>query len=91
LSLLFFLSLGRLPAQSTDYIDSLQTELTQSQNTNHQSLILNELAWEYKFEQPDSARALLQRSIQICQTNDYPKLLGDAYNYAGTVEDIHGN
>lgn len=79
-----------LPAQ-TSLTDSLQREITQARDNQKKVDLLNDLAWEYKFERAEEARQLLQESILLAQKIGYPKGEAQAYNNLGVVEDIAGN
>lgn len=78
-------------SQNAGIADSLEQLLkTQKADTNRVNL-LNNLAWEYKFDQPDKARELLDSSIQLAKKLRFQKGQATALNFKGVVEDIHGN
>jgi len=60
-------------------------------SSTHRIELLNELAWEFKFDAPEQARALLSESAQLAQQIEDQKQLGNAFNYRGVIEDIHQN
>ena len=71
--------------------DSLEGLLkTQRPDTNRVNL-LNDLAWEYKFDDPEKARALLDSSVLLAKKLRFKKGEATALNFKGVVEDIHGN
>ena len=80
-----------LVAQEEQVIDSLERALVRSRMDTGRVLLLNELGWEYKFDDPDKARAYLDTSLLLARRLNFLKGIGDAYNYRGVVEDIHGN
>lgn len=79
-----------ITAQSV-YADSLTKALQHTPVSKHRIFLLNELAWELKFESPDSARSLLQKSLRDTEKLKDLKGKSDALNYRGVVEDIQGN
>lgn len=95
---LFFVVIGLLSgpfqmvslnAQNT-YLDSLFSELPKAVNDSNKVILLNEIAWELKFDYPDSARSYLKQSLGLAVDIGFRRGVGDAYNYRGVVEDIHG-
>ena len=72
------------------YLDSLLQELPQASNDSNKVILLNEIAWELKFDHPDSARSYLKLSLGLSIDIDFRRGMGDAYNFRGVVEDIHG-
>ena len=76
-----------LPAQPIDsLLQVLASEKTDTQRVN----LFNELAWELKFDAPDSARAFLDSALNLAKRTGFKKGEGDALNYRGVIEDIHG-
>jgi adenylate cyclase len=53
--------------------------------------LLNDLAWEYKINDPVKARNFLNKAITLAEKLNYGKGEGQAYNNWGVVETIHGN
>ena len=78
-----------LPAQQTK-VDSLFKELEAVQSDTQRVNLLNELGWTLKFDSPDSARLFLDSALYLAQRINFKKGEGDALNYRGVVEDIHG-
>ncbi|MGK0363156.1 MAG: adenylate cyclase [Saprospiraceae bacterium] len=73
------------------YADSLIRILPDAKLDTLKIFHLNELAWELKFDSPDSARLLLTQAYDLAEKLDYLKGKGDAMNFRGVTEDIHGN
>ncbi|GIV31508.1 MAG: hypothetical protein KatS3mg029_0859 [Saprospiraceae bacterium] len=71
--------------------DSLAKLLRQTPPDTNRVNLLNDLAWEYKFENPSRARSLLDSAIQLARALRFPKGEATALNFRGVVEDIHGN
>ncbi len=80
-----------LSAQEESYADELRRNLSRPAHDTLEVFYLNELAWELKFDAPDSSRMLLRRSIDLADKLDYQKGKADALNYFGVTEDIAGN
>ncbi len=72
-------------------IDSLKTGLKNSSNDTLRVLILNQIAWELKFSDPDSAREYINESQLLSNTLSYEKGKGDGFNILGVVEYLQGN
>ncbi len=70
--------------------DSLFHELKKAQSDTQRVNLLNELGWALKFDAPDSARFFLDSALHLAQSIHFKKGEGDALNYRGVVEDIHG-
>ena len=49
------------------------------------------MAWELKFDNPKQARVYLDSALILAQHLGFKKGEGNANNYRGVVEDIHGN
>jgi class 3 adenylate cyclase/tetratricopeptide (TPR) repeat protein len=73
------------------YAERLIRDLSTVKEDTTKVFYLNELAWELKFDSPDSARLLLTQAYDLAEKLDYPKGQGDAMNFRGVTEDIHGN
>ena len=78
----------QLHAQSST-LDSLLRVLDRSIPDTTRVLTLAEAAWELKFENPDSARCLLQDAICLSQKIGFVKGEATAFNYFGVLETIH--
>lgn len=83
-------SLLPLAAQSS-FADSLLQVLPSTAADTHKVHLLNDLAWEYKFEKPEEARQYLQQSINLAKKITFPKGEAQAYNNLGVVEAIAGD
>jgi adenylate cyclase len=83
---------GTIWGQALSVADSLSNLLEQSSEADTNRIIwLNDLAWEFKFDQPEQARTLLDSALTLSQSLNYQEGKADAYNYRGVVEDIAGN
>ena len=78
-------------AQPNALIDSLQQLLQNATNNETKVDWLNDLAWEYKFSDPQQARTHLDDAIALAVQLAYKKGEGQAYNNLGVVETIHDN
>lgn len=78
-------------AQENKLVDSLSIVLETVENDTNKVILLNDLAWELKFDNPQQARIYLDSALMLAQDLDFQKGKGNAYNYRGVVEDIHGN
>ncbi|MBR9921880.1 MAG: tetratricopeptide repeat protein [Bacteroidetes bacterium] len=77
-------------SQDESYSDSLGRVLKTAPPDSNRVKMLNELGWELKFDHPDSARKILGTSLELARSIGFPTGMGDALNYRGVVEDIHG-
>ncbi len=73
------------------YAERLIQDLSTAKEDTIKVSYLNELAWELKFNSPDSTRLLLSQAYDLSEKLDYLKGKGDAMNCRGVTEDIHGN
>ncbi|MFK7806546.1 MAG: tetratricopeptide repeat protein, partial [Saprospiraceae bacterium] len=89
--LCFFLYGITTTAQEQTITDSLQQLLQFAKKNTSKVDLLNDLAWEYKINDPDQARSLLNNAITLAEKLRYEKGKGQAYNNLGVVETIHGN
>ncbi|MAT53334.1 MAG: hypothetical protein CMN32_02555 [Saprospirales bacterium] len=93
--LLFLVACWVLPgvafSQNGSLADSLETLLQSQKPDTSRVNLLNDLAWEYKFDDPDKARAVLDSSISLSRRLQFKKGEATALNFKGVVEDIHGN
>lgn len=78
-------------SQSGNVADSLESLLSKQKQDTNRIQLLNDLGWEYKFDSPEKAKALLDSSISLSKTLHFRKGEATALNYRGVVEDIHGN
>lgn len=78
-------------AQSNPFVDSLLQVLPNAKLDSHKVILLNDIGWELKFDDPSAARIYLGSAMNLAQKLDYKKGEGNANNYRGVVEDIHGN
>jgi adenylate cyclase len=78
-------------AQDNQLTDSLSTILQAAKNDTNKVILLNDLAWELKFDNPKQARTYLDSALILAQSLNFKKGEGNAHNYRGVVEDIHGN
>ncbi len=86
----YMLSPFFLCAQSS-LIDSLSHQLPTTKEDSNKVILLNELAWELKMENPELARFYLDSALILANRLGFKKGAGSANNYRGVVEDIHGN
>ncbi|MEM9822769.1 MAG: adenylate/guanylate cyclase domain-containing protein [Bacteroidota bacterium] len=90
--LYLFLVVGPLAfGQDTELVDSLNQVLQTAQVDTHKVILLNDIAWELKFDDPQKARAHLKEAVSLSQQLNYPKGEAQAYNINGVVESIQGN
>lgn len=88
--MVWLLAILYLPAQQTE-ADSLLQLLEEEKSDTQRVNLLNELGWIFKFDQPDSARFFLDSALSLARHIGFKKGEGDAQNYRGVVEDIHGH
>ncbi|MCB0705948.1 MAG: tetratricopeptide repeat protein [Saprospiraceae bacterium] len=86
----FLLFSGWSTYAQQSYTDSLWRVIRAAPADSNQVKRLNELGWELKFDHPDSARQILSNSLQLARSLNFLPGIGDALNYRGVVEDIHG-
>ncbi len=79
-----------LPAQQRE-VDSLLEVLQGISEDTQRVNLYNELGWALKFDSPDSARLFLDSALALARRIGFKKGEGDAQNYRGVVEDIHGH
>ena len=85
-----FLLPGIFYAQNS-LLDSLLEVNENAPSDTNKVILLTDIAWELKFEEPESARQYLAQALQLAQQLNFTKGKGTAYNIMGVVEDIHGN
>lgn len=66
--------------------DSLARATTDTTRVN----LMNEIAWELKIEDPETARHTLQDAICLARQSGFRKGEATAFNYFGVLENIHG-
>ncbi len=82
---------GIVFSQENNVADSLLRQLKTAKNDTSKVNLLNDLAWELKFDNPQQAIAYLDSSLVLAQKSGFKKGEGNAWNYRGVVEDIHGS
>lgn len=87
--LLFLCFSTKISAQSE--LDSMKALLKDSGEDTTRVLILDDLGWMLKSENPDRARAYLQEAIALSEKLNYQRGLSKAWNDLGVVETIHNN
>ncbi len=70
--------------------DSLNALLPQLEDNTQKVQVLNDLAWEYKFDQPEAAREHLRQAINLAQNIADTTGEAQAHNNWGVVETIQG-
>ncbi len=80
-----------LSAQDNQLADSLLQALQTAQADINKVNLLNDLAWELKFNKAKEAKNYLTGAIELSKTLAYPKGEAQAYNNRGVVEAIQGN
>jgi adenylate cyclase len=71
--------------------DSLEQLLTTNIPDTQKVLIMDDLGWMLKTQNPDSARMYLNRALELSEKIEYTTGLSKAWNDLGVVETIHGN
>ena len=89
-SFLFIVQSIHLFGQETEK-DSMLRLMQYERDSARVVELLNEIGWELKVSQPDSAKAYLKRSIEIAERKELWDPQADAYNYIGILESIRGN
>lgn len=90
--LLFFVR--QLPAQGLEYIDSLKNELHLISSDSQHVKLLNEISYQYKKVNPDSAEDYARLALKVSEEKQYKegkavalKNLGNVYSNKGAYED----
>lgn len=91
LLLLLILSLGWTSGYSQSIADSLAQLLETAKADTQRVHLLNDLGWEYKYDDADKARNYLQQSIQLSQQINFEKGTAQAFNNLGVVAAIQGD
>lgn len=77
-------------AQQNPTADSLSRLLKTARPDTNRVNLLNEIAWELKFDDPKTAIAHLDSALVLSKKLGFKKGEGNALNYRGVVADIHG-
>ncbi len=72
-------------------VDSFQRLLRTRLPDSTRVHVLNELAWEYRFQKADSARLLLQTALRLADSIRFRPGMGNAWNYFGVLESNQGD
>ena len=72
-------------------IDSLTKALVNVTSDSIRCELLNKIAWEYKFSNPDTSIYLANAAMKISKKNNILKETGNAQNTLGVVEYLTGN
>jgi class 3 adenylate cyclase len=86
--LLFLPCLGF--SQENQVADSLLAVLKNAKPDTSRVNLLNDLAWELKFDDPKNAILHLDSALALARRLHFKKGEGTALNYRGVVADIHG-
>src|ERR1035437_8583282 len=90
LSLFFLLHSTTCFSQSTNKIDSLESELKKSVDTSKVN-VLNALAQEYLKKSPETALDYSNQALTLSKKIDFKKGAGNAYAKMGAVYSVKGN
>ncbi len=82
---------GVVFSQENNVADSLARLLKRARIDTVKVNLLNDLAWELKFDNPQQAIVYLDSALSLSRKLNFKKGEGNAYNFRGVVEDIHGN
>ena len=74
-------------AQNT--VDSLQKLLPAAKADTSKVNLLNDIAWELKASNPDTANLFLDQAIRLSQQLSFRKGEAQAYNFKGVIADIN--
>jgi signal transduction histidine kinase len=87
----FFLLFISIPAgaQNLELIDSLRSQLGKAAGKNRFEL-LNDLAWEYRFAEPDSTIAIAQQAYDLGKELTLKKGLAESLNFIGVAYNYKG-
>lgn len=77
-------------SQENQTADSLLTVLKKARPDTNRVNLLNDIAWELKFDDPKSAISYLDSALVLSRKLRFKKGEGNALNYRGVVADIHG-
>ncbi len=79
-----------LIAQQNPTADSLTRLLKSARPDTNRVNLLNDIAWELKFDDPKTAIAHLDSALVLSKKLGFKKGEGNALNFRGVVADIHG-
>lgn len=82
---------GVVFSQENSVADSLARLLKLARPDTQKVNLLNDLAWELKFDDPQQAIVHLDSALSLARKLNFKKGEGNAFNFRGVVEDIHGN
>jgi adenylate cyclase len=71
-------------------VDQLRDSLSRTTVDTTRINLMNEIAWELKVEDPETARHTLQDAICLARSLGFKKGEATAFNYFGVLENIHG-
>jgi class 3 adenylate cyclase/tetratricopeptide (TPR) repeat protein len=91
LVLLFLLPFGQNRCTAQSVADSLQIALRTARHDTTRALLLDELGWELKQDNPANARRHLREAIALSQKWNFTRGLSKAWNDLGVLETIHGD
>ena len=92
LFLLLFSSVQKITGQNRDFVDSLILVLPTQANDTNKVFLLRDIAWELNFGiDPDEAITYLDRALELAESLDFQKGIGDIYNAYGVFANYHGN
>lgn len=77
-------------AQQNPVADSLTRLLKTARPDTNRVNLLNDIAWELKFDDPKTAIAHLDSALVLAKKLGFKKGEGNALNFRGVVADIHG-
>lgn len=82
---------GVLFSQQSGGLDSLLKVLSKARPDTNKVNLLNELAWQLKVDDHDQAVVYLDSALALSKKLGFKTGEGNALNFRGVVEDIHGN
>ena len=91
LKLFLFLILAELCLAQNQQIDSLKFRLSEELPDTTRVKILARLGFEYSFVNSDSARQILNQSLELAEYINFPRGKADALNNIGISYDIQGD
>ncbi len=77
-------------SQEDQTVDSLLGVLKKASPDTNRVNLLNDIAWELKFDDPKTANLHLDSALVLSKKLGFKKGEGNALNYRGVVADIHG-
>ena len=85
------MTIHSLSGQESSTADSLTQILQTAREDTAKVILLNDLAWELMYDQPEVAKKYLYNSITLAGQLNYLNGKGQAFNNLGVLEIIHGN